>query len=719
VLTTEQPNTQPQAAVKISSPWRLLRTPNLCESNLSILRQSLRDYFCNTFDVYDDLFSCLREDAAYYEKPIPLRHPLLFYLGHTATFFINKLVLARLIDTRINPRFESLFAVGVDEMSWDDLGVDSHVWPKVAEVKAYRRHVRELILTLIDSLPLTAPINWQSPWWAIIMGIEHERIHLETSSVLIRQHQLRYVVNQPRWPSCQQAGPAPSNYLLPVTGGTINLGKTEDGDFYGWDNEYGNHQTQVKEFSAARYLVSNGEYKLFIDAGGYSDARFWDEEGQGWLDYTGAKLPTFWRFNNGQFLLRTLTEEIPMPWNWPVEVNCLEAQAFCRWKSETSGQNVRLPTEDEWYRLYEFSGCKEIGREPAHGNTHLDYYASACPVNQFAHGDFYDVIGNVWQWTQTPIYPFDGFEVHPLYDDFTAPTFDNRHNLIKGGSFIACGNETLKSARYAFRRHFFQHAGFRYIVGEEVEQVPQSHYETDKLMSEYAEFHYGDDYFSVANFPAALVNWARPYLANKPRNSALDLGCASGRASFELARDFASVTGIDFSARFINQGVQLAEQGLLRYTLVEEGELVSYKSRSLEQLGLAEVKDRVAFFQGDACNLRAEFTGFDFILAANLIDRLYKPSKFLNDVHQRLNIGGLLLIASPYTWLEEHTPKEEWIGGYKRDGENFSTLDGLRQLLGKHFRQIAGPEPIPFVIRETKRKYQHSVSEVTLWERIK
>ncbi|RYZ88715.1 MAG: SAM-dependent methyltransferase, partial [Moraxellaceae bacterium] len=198
VLTTEQPNTQPQAAVKISSPWRLLRTPNLRESNLSILRQSLRDYFCNTFDVYDDLFSCLREDAAYYEKPIPLRHPLLFYLGHTATFFINKLVLARLIDTRINPRFESLFAVGVDEMSWDDLGVDSHLWPKVAEVKAYRRHVRELILTLIDSLPLTAPINWQSPWWAIIMGIEHERIHLETSSVLIRQHQLRYVVNQPR-----------------------------------------------------------------------------------------------------------------------------------------------------------------------------------------------------------------------------------------------------------------------------------------------------------------------------------------------------------------------------------------------------------------------------------------------------------------------------------------------------------------------------------------
>lgn len=718
LLTTELPTHDYSTRAADLNTWHLLRTPNLREPNLAQLRQSLRDYFCNTFAVYDDLFNCLRSDAAYYEKPIALRHPLIFYLGHTATFFINKLVLARLIDTRINPRFESLFAVGVDEMSWDDLGVELNAWPKVAEVKAYRRHVRELVLSLIDTLPLTGPIDWQSPWWAIIMGIEHERIHLETSSVLIRQHQLHHVQPQKNWPYCSQSGPAPLNELVPVPGGTVVLGKQFTAAFYGWDNEYGQHSSKVDDFAAARYLVSNAEFKSFVEAGGYQHSEYWDEEGQGWLAYTQARMPTFWREQNGQYLLRTLTEEIPMPWDWPVEVNCLEADAFCRWKSAEIGQTLRLPTEDEWYRLYEVAGCTEVGAI-APGNLHLDYYASACPVNQFAQGDFYDVTGNVWQWTQTPIYPFEGFEVHPLYDDFTAPTFDNRHNLIKGGSFIACGNEALKSARYAFRRHFFQHAGFRYVAGNEVNPVPQSHYETDKLMSEYAEFHYGDEYFAVPNFPAALVNWARPYLAGKPLQKALDLGCASGRASFELARDFASVIGIDFSARFISQGVQLAEQGLLRYTLVEEGELVSYKSRSLEQLGLAEVKDKVAFFQGDACNLRAEFTGFDFILAANLIDRLYKPSKFLSTVHQRLNIGGLLLIASPYTWLEEHTPKEEWIGGVKKDGENFTTLDGLQQMLGEHFRQIAGPEGVPFVIRETKRKYQHSVSEVTLWERIK
>jgi hypothetical protein len=106
------------------------------------------------------------------------------------------------------------------------------------------------------------------------------------------------------------------------------------------------------------------------------------------------------------------------------------------------------------------------------------------------------------------------------------------------------------------------------------------------------------------------------------------------------------------------------------------------------------------------------------ILAANLIDRLYSPKKFLSSVHERLNIGGILLITSPYTWLEEHTRREEWIGGFKQSAENFTTLDGLKEQLGQHFRLIAAPVDVPFVIRETRRKYQHSLSEVTLWERI-
>jgi 5-histidylcysteine sulfoxide synthase/putative 4-mercaptohistidine N1-methyltranferase len=695
------------------------RTPSLDFSDVAVARATLRDYFHATFDRYESLFETLACDEAYYRKPISLRHPLIFYLGHTATFFVNKLMLAGLVQHRIDPRFESMFAVGVDEMSWDDLDERNYDWPRVAEVMAYRRSVRELVDGLIGKAPLNLPLNWDNPWWAIPMGIEHERIHLETSSVLIRQHDLKYVRQHPAWQPCRISGQAPTNELVDVPGGAVHIGKPLGDAVYGWDNEYGEHQTDVAGFQASLYLVSNQEYLEFVEAGGYGADSHWQDEGLQWRNFAQARQPTFWLRVDDGWCLRLMTEVTPMPWDWPVEVNYHEAKAFCNWKAAQTGQPIRLPTEDEWYRLHAVSGLAELADDAAApANQHLDHHASSCPVNRFRHGDWYDVIGNVWQWTETPIYPFDGFQVHPIYDDFTTPTYDGRHNLLKGGSWISCGNEARLASRYAFRRHFFQHAGFRYVAGEALAEVPCSHYETDKLLSEYAEFHYGEEYFGVPNFSRALADLAVEAMGDKPKRTALDLGCAAGRASFELARHFDKVTGLDFSARLIGSGVQMAEQGVLRYTLTDEGDLVFYKERRLADLGLNEVRAKVEFYQGDACNLKPTFSGYDLILAANLIDRLYSPLKFLSSVHERLNAGGMLLIASPYTWLPEHTQREEWIGGFKRDGENVHTLDGLKSILGQHFRLVHGPVEVPFVIRETRRKFQHTLSEVTIWEKL-
>jgi hypothetical protein len=91
----------------------------------------------------------------------------------------------------------------------------------VAKVQAYRDQVRALVLRLIDTAPLTLPVDWNNPWWAIVMGVEHERIHLETSSVLIRQHRLDYVRPQPQWPVCQDSGEAPPNTLVDVPAGSV------------------------------------------------------------------------------------------------------------------------------------------------------------------------------------------------------------------------------------------------------------------------------------------------------------------------------------------------------------------------------------------------------------------------------------------------------------------------------------------------------------------
>lgn len=140
-----------------------------------------------------------------------------------------------------------------------------------------------------------------------------------------------------------------------------------------------------------------------------------------------------------------------MPWDWPAEVNCLEASAYCRWLSKTTGTATRLPTEDEYYLM-----IKNVGYDSdRHMTNKALAYASPTPVDMFKVNNIYDPMGNVWQWTRTPMYPFKNFECHPIYDDFTLPTFDNKHNLFKGGSWVSCGNEATIYSRYAFRRHFF------------------------------------------------------------------------------------------------------------------------------------------------------------------------------------------------------------------------------------------------------------------------
>ncbi len=693
------------------------RTPLLTGTSVGQKRDELRRYFHQTFTLYERLFGCINSDEAYYLRPEPLRHPLIFYFGHTAVFFINKLLLGKYQDARLDERLESMFAIGVDEMSWDDLNSAHYDWPTVAETRGYRARVRAVVDRLITEMPLTLPITRDSPAWIVLMGTEHERIHLETSSVIMRMLPLQYLDAKPLWAACSESGPAPENALLPVEGGTLTLGKPASANTYGWDNEYGHKTVTVPPFRVAKYLVSNGEYLAFVAAGGYREPRYWTEEGQRWLDYTGAGMPRFWHERNGEYVQRNLLQEVPLPLDWPVEVNYLEAKAFCNWKAAQSGTHVRLPTEAEWTLLRNRLDADQPNWAQAPGNINLEHYASSCPVNRFEQQGLFDVTGNVWQWTETPIDAFPGFEVHPLYDDFSTPTFDGRHNLFKGGSWMSTGNEATRYARYAFRRHFFQHAGFRYIESDSAEVPVEAvnTYETDALVAQYLEFHYGDSYFNVPNYPVACVQALLAQTTALNLGRALDLGCSVGRASFELARHFDQVDGIDFSARFIQHGFQLKESGQTRFAIPTEGELVEFKQTSLAELGYAGLADKIDFVQGDACNLKARFTGYDLIFCGNLIDRLYDPALFLAQVHERLNAGGYLVLTSPYTWLEDYTPKAKWLGGIKVNGENFTTLDGLKAALIDRF-ELVGQQDIPFVIRETRRKFQHTLAEMTVWQ---
>ncbi len=240
-------------------------------------------------------------------------------------------------------------------------------------------------------------------------------------------------------------------------------------------------------------------------------------------------------------------------------------------------------------------------------------------------------------------------------------------------------------------------------------------YETDRSVAEYLEFHYGPECLGVPNFPAACAEAAvaaalRAGHAGRAR--CLDVGCAVGRSSFELARHFLHVDAIDFSHRFIEAALRLARDGGIFWHAPTEGLLSVERAASLPSVAA----ERVRFLQGDACNLAADLTRYDLVLAANLIDRLHDPAAFLADIAARIVPGGVLAITSPYTWLEAYTPPEKWLGGRIVEGRAVSSLEGLTAAVAGPFELIERRD-IPFVIRETARKHQHTIAEFTAWRR--
>jgi 5-histidylcysteine sulfoxide synthase/putative 4-mercaptohistidine N1-methyltranferase len=733
------------------------KSPTLTGNCINSKRAELKRYFKATWQRYDSLFSLINNDEVYYQRPEPLRHPLIFYFGHTACFYINKLILGKYIDERINPRIEAICAVGVDEMSWDDLNSAHYDWPTVDEIRVYRQQVFNVVDRIIDTMSLVLPIKQNSLAWIILMGCEHERIHIETSSVIMRMLPLAVLTSNEQWPTCLQTDSPPTNVLVPVKGSVINFGKPTSDDSFGWDNEYGNASVSLNDFHAAKYLVSNEEFLGFVKDGGYQNKLFWTQEGQQWLAFTEAKMPRFWLMQSGEYWQRNLLNEMPLPLDWPVEVNYLEAKAFCNWKNSLTDEGLtdndltnkenqghyRLPSEGEWIALRGQVEGDLLSWQQAPGNINSEYFASSCPINKFSQGDFYDIVGNVWQWTESAIDGFNGFTIHPLYDDFSTPTFDGKHNLIKGGSWISTGNEAMQNSRYAFRRHFFQHAGFRYVVSksESIPNLADNHYETDTQVCRQLENHFeqlnslSSSLSDKEQQPINELNQAtnEQHLANnylekladtiirvidkynvKPMSKCLDLGCNVGGLSFILAKYFTTVDAVDFSARYIQYGVKLQQGESIRYVMPREGELIDFKEFTLATELYAESK-KIHFSQGDISNLKNIFAGYDVIVAQNVLEQSYDPALFLAHVHNRLNAEGLLVIISDYQFTEKITEKTKWLGGQKINGENVTGFEALTTLLDKNLTLINEQE-LTQIIKTDTRHFSVINSHLTIWQ---
>lgn len=431
-------------------------------------REELFEYFKNGWELNEMLFKSITNEESFYLNPDPLRNPLIFYLGHTAAFCINKLKAVGILEKGLNEPFEKLFEIGVDPAAASEIAdnLQKNKWPSVQTVWDYRQNAFELISTLIKNTTMLLPITWDSPLWALMIGFEHDRIHFETSTMLFRQLDLAALQKPSEWNYAPQNISSPENIQLKVDAGQVKLGKKRDHPTYGWDNEYGELTVDVQAFTASKYLVTNKEFLPFVTSGAFNERQYWGDHAWQWKEAHQVEHPKFWRRDGEDFTYRAMFDMLEMPWDWPVEVSHYEAMAFCRWK----GNGARLMTEAEWNLL---SGDHDKGKrddfmnEPYFQNTgnlnlkHGSPTAVGTAENSINERGFADVYGNVWEWLSDDFYPLPGFKTHELYKNFSITFFDTFHAMMLGGSWASTGTSASKYYRLWFRRYFYQHAGFR------------------------------------------------------------------------------------------------------------------------------------------------------------------------------------------------------------------------------------------------------------------
>jgi 5-histidylcysteine sulfoxide synthase/putative 4-mercaptohistidine N1-methyltranferase len=744
-------------------------------------REQVKAYFDNTWTLTETLFLALTHAEGFYVPPYHnLRHPLIFYYTHPAALYVNKLRVAGLLDASVNAYFEQLFETGVDEMSWDDLSKNEMEWPRLSEAHAYRKEVYRLVTKLIEThpglAPGHAPITMDHPLWALFLGFDHERIHLETTSVLMRELPVDLVRRPKEFPALHPstATPSafppkagrdyPSNALAVIEAGHVRLGKDRAWPTFGWDNEYGTKELETPAFESSRFLVSNGEFWEFVSDGGYRDETLWTTLGWQWRQFRNVKWPTFWVPDGPQgsfrFKLRTCFEVIDMPWSWPAAVNYHEAKAYAAWRSRKDGKSYRLPTEAEHYRLravvepdralpsyaqWYGAGSLSPSKHVALSNFDLKWGSESPVDEQLAHEpslQVCDVFGNLWQWLEDDFHPLAGFKVHPYYDDFSTPCFDGRHTMMVGGSFISTGDESSYYERFHFRPHFYQHSGFRLVSGapgslEKLagriasEEATGSAVELRRVVDEQLNLHYGSLENALprslvqmpggerlARFPEELANltvaWTKKL--KLPTTKALEVGCSVGGGVFRLSDTFERVIGTDLSAAFILTAQELKQKGAVSYMLQEEGDLTS---PAIARVPAHAQPLRAEFRQADASSLPAEYVDFDAVVISNVLDRLPSPKSLLARMSGPRGIvkrGGLLVIASSFDWNERFTPKELWLGGVRKGDKAQSSAEGLSEVMSADFELLETKE-LPLMIRQSRVRFAFMETQVTVWRR--
>lgn len=426
----------------------------------------------------DALFDLVRDESLY-ERPIPERHRIIFYIGHLEAFdwnLLNQNAAGFGLGSE-NPALDRLFAFGIDPVGG---GLPTDVpsdWPRLDVVRDYVSDVRRKLDATLEKADFDAQThNGFSLRTLLNVAVEHRLMHVETLAYMLHQLPLDMKIKPNvvlSTPPREAVAPIIGD-MLPVPAGAVTLGLSRDAAAFGWDNEYEAHTVEVPDFEIDRYKVTNRQHLEFVAAGGYDTRAFWAEDDWNWKTDRGISHPKFWEKRGRTWLYRTMFDKIPFDetpqlLDWPVYVSQAEAAAYARWAGKL------LPTEAEWQRAaystadgnsrpYPWGG--ELSNSSL-GNFDLHGW-DPVPVNSFPHSESafgaQDMVGNGWEWTSTAFAPFPGFEPFPFYRGYSADFFDGKHIVMKGGSARTAACMLRPTFRNWFQPHYQNvYVGFRCV----------------------------------------------------------------------------------------------------------------------------------------------------------------------------------------------------------------------------------------------------------------
>ncbi len=392
-----------------------------------------------------DIFS-LVDERAYYDRPIPLRHPFAFYQGHIPAFSFFTLNEHSLGEAPVDPGLEKLFERGIDPESESAAAAHApNQWPDKQQIEAFADTCDARVLAAFAGAVLEDAGNPRLvQGQAVFTILEHEEMHHETLLYLV--HQLPYEFKEFRKYTHHDATPPPYSSRH-IDAGVATLGAERERQQFGWDNEFRSLEVNEPAFEIDTFPVTNADYLEFVRA--------------------GAAPPRFWIERDGHWKLRAMFEEVVLPASWPVYASHAEAEAYARWKG------MRLPTEAQYHRAA-FSAPDGSERsfpwgnetpEHKHGNFDLQRYdpepVNAHPAGVSAWG-VHDLIGNGWEWTATPFAPLPGFEPMASYPQYSVDFFDDQHYVMKGASPVTAREHLRRSFRNWYRAEYpFMYAKFR------------------------------------------------------------------------------------------------------------------------------------------------------------------------------------------------------------------------------------------------------------------